>query len=269
MGGRPFDDTVVDLAVACELVHTATLLHDDVLDQGEERRGVTTARLVYGNAASVLGGDHLLVEAMQRVRRSGFIDLLGSLMDTLSEMISAEAIQLAHRGGFEPDKQVYMRIVRGKTASLFRWALESGATAGGLSSEACVNVMNMGESLGIAFQLVDDVLDLDGDPHVTGKDAWVDLSEGKFTWPLIVATEADPDLVGFLKEVAENPSMMEDATLARALRSRIVATGALEVTRTLALSYAEAARESLRKLPDHRVVQALEAVIDGCIHRIR
>lgn len=269
LGGRHLDDTVRDLAVACELVHAATLLHDDVIDMGTERRGAPTARLVYGNSASVLGGDHLLVTALRRVRRTGFPTLLGSLLDVISQMIAAEAMQLEGRGRFEPDRDAYMKIVRGKTAALFRWGLEAGGTAGGLHADEVIALGQVGTSLGIAFQLVDDVLDLHGDPSVTGKDTLVDLSEGKLTWPLILASERDPGLGRTLATVANDPRVMADPALCGELQARVVKTGALDDTREEARRHARKARALLEMVPHGSPRTALEAVVQASIARCR
>jgi octaprenyl-diphosphate synthase len=269
LGGRLMDDTVRDLAIACELVHAATLLHDDVIDMGTERRGAPTARLVFGNSASVLGGDHLLIHALQRVRQTGFPTLLTSLLDVISQMITAEAIQLEARGRFEPNRETYMKVVKGKTAALFRWGLEAGGTAGGLHKDEVIALGRVGVSLGVAFQMVDDILDLSGDPAVTGKDAMVDLAEGKLTWPLILASERDPKLGQLLQVVAGDTEALSDPEQCAMLRTQILQTGALDATREEAKSHARKAHGLLDMLPHGNARTALEAVVQTAIARCR
>ncbi|HET6343308.1 MAG TPA: polyprenyl synthetase family protein, partial [Myxococcota bacterium] len=191
LGGRVMDAGLRDLAVACELVHAATLLHDDVIDDSRERRGAPAARVLFGNSASILAGDHLLVEALRLVQGTGHGALLSDLLDVIARMVAAEALQLERRGSFQPDRGIYLEVIRGKTAALFGWGLRAGGTVAGLSADALAALEQVGLSLGMAFQLVDDVLDLEGDPQVTGKEALVDVREGKLTWPVILASERD------------------------------------------------------------------------------
>ncbi len=268
--GRPVaDDVVRDLAVAAELAHAATLLHDDVIDQGTERRGAPTARMVFGNSASVLGGDHLLIEALRRVDRCNAPALMSGIIEVIGAMVGAEALQLAYRGKFVPEAAVYQQVVLGKTAVLFSWSLVAGGTAAGLSSAQLTALHRAGDRLGLAFQLVDDALDLAGDPTVTGKDSLLDLREGKLTWPLLVACERDPTLVGDLQAIAADPDRLDDPTVASGLRARLLATGCLEATRGRAMEAAEEAKASLAELPPSAARDALDTVIDAAVARAR
>ena len=203
--GSGFDGRVLDLAVAVELVHSATLLHDDVVDHGDHRRGSPTARAIYGNAASIFAGDWLLIEALRRVQRSGVAGVLEDLFDTIEEMIFAESLQLEKRGRLGTGRETYFRVVEGKTASLFRWAMRSGGRAGGLDERSCEALAEYGDHLGVAFQAVDDLLDLTGDARRTGKALFTDLKEGKTTFPVIVALERDPALRPLLEQVIKTP----------------------------------------------------------------
>lgn len=259
---------VRDVAVACELVHAATLLHDDVIDEGVERRGAQSARMVYGNSASILAGDYLLIEALRLVEHSHRAELLTSLLTVISDMVAAEAVQLERRGRFEPRRDVYLHVIRGKTASLFRWALEAGALLGGASRMEAAALGRAGTALGIAFQLVDDALDLEGDSDITGKSALADLREGKLTWPLIVAVEREPALLNDLRRLA----VADDEASAQAICGvveRARRLGALDATRDFALEQAEAARRELEAVRPSPARRAIELVIDGAVHRIR
>ncbi len=258
-------DVVRNIAVAAELVHTATLLHDDVLDEGTERRGASTSRMIYGNSASVLGGDQLLVAALQRVRGTGQSAALDELLQTISHMVAAEALQLRLRGTFVADRNLYMQVIDGKTAALFRWAMRAGARAGAQPDEVVDGLGDVGRALGIAFQLVDDTLDLAGEPCVTGKNTLSDLREGKLTWPLIVACERDPQLELRLSECARGRGDVDVLTL----RDAVLATGCLDETTRRAQGFADTARMALGALPHSTARRALESVIDACVSRIR
>src|SRR5690242_299701 len=184
--GEGFTPRARGLAVAVELVHTATLLHDDVVDVAERRRGKPTAALVYGNAASIFAGDWLLVAALRRIAATGVDGLLERMLEVIDEMIMAESLQLERRGRVVADRDEYFRIVEGKTAALFRWAMPAGARCAGMAAEHEAVLEKYGVHLGVAFQAVDDELDFAG-LEATGKDPLADLREGKMTYPLIVA----------------------------------------------------------------------------------
>lgn len=256
--GRPEASVIRKLAGAAELVHSATLLHDDVVDQGDRRRGQPTARALYGNAASVFAGDWLLVEALKRVRQAGVPGLLDRLLDIIDEMIQAEAVQLERRGRIAADAATYFRVIEGKTAALFRWAMLAGARAGGLEEDQCAALERYGHHLGVAFQIVDDALDLDGDAAQMGKSLFTDLREGKMTYPIILGMERDPALVGLLEEAAfadEVPPATAERLLG-ALRS----TGAIDAAHEEASRHAQLGAACLEGLAEGKARAALEAV---------
>lgn len=267
IGGRRLDPVVRNLAVACELVHAATLLHDDVIDQGMERRGAPTSRVIYGNSASILAGDHLLIEALRLTGQTEQQNLLTRLLDVISEMVTAEAMQLEQRGAFQPNRDVYLRVIHGKTAALFRWGLYAGGTVAGLDEGAVHALARAGDALGMAFQLIDDVLDLEGDPAVTGKLPLADLREGKLTWPVIIAAEQDPELSADIASHVQSAEAAEDTPAGRALVERIRASGALEAARAYADLQGEKALSELARLPESRARRAIELVVSAAIHR--
>ena len=267
LGGRTLDRSVKDLAVCCEMVHTATLLHDDVIDEGTERRGAPAARMVFGNAASVLAGDHLLLYALKLAEGVGYRSLMGQLLDTISEMVLAEAVQLEQRGTLDPCRDTYLRVIQGKTAGLFRWALVAGGTVGGLGGDHLAALGHVGNSLGLAFQLMDDVLDLEGDPAVTGKDLLVDLKEGKLTWPFIIAAERDPSLLPAVETFLSSAEEGESSPDVRPVLEILLATDALTATREFARHHAESALESLSQVPACSARRAIEVVVEAAINR--
>jgi octaprenyl-diphosphate synthase len=269
LGGRAMDGPVRDVAVASELVHAATLLHDDVIDQGDERRGAPTARVIFGNSVSVLAGDHLLVEALKRVAGAGEPALMAGLLDTISGMVDAEALQLERRGQFDPDRAAYLSVVQGKTAALFRWGLCAGGRLGGLDEGAIGALAQCGEALGLAFQLVDDCLDLTGDPADTGKDVLRDLREGKITWPLILAAEHDPRIGDAIAAGLREGEGEISEEIARRVLGRVQDTGAIAATRVYAARQVEVARRALETLPRSRARGAIEAVLHSVVNRTK
>ncbi|MCP3964544.1 MAG: polyprenyl synthetase family protein [bacterium] len=263
--GSGFDRRVLDLAVAVELVHSATLLHDDVVDLSDVRRGAPTARAVYGNAASIFAGDWLLIEALRRVNSTGVPVLLEELFGIIEEMIFAESLQLEARGRVSTDRDLYFRVVEGKTASVFRWAMSSGGRVGGLGDAERRALIDYGRHLGIAFQATDDLLDLTGDASRTGKELFTDLREGKMTFPLIVALERDPELEPVIAEILDNETISDlvSARVVRALRE----TRAVEECLALARQHSGRALAALEALPENRARRALVTVAETIVDR--
>ncbi|RMH38958.1 MAG: polyprenyl synthetase family protein [Deltaproteobacteria bacterium] len=268
--GDGFGPAARQLAVAVELIHSATLLHDDVVDLGDTRRGAPAARTVYGNAASIFAGDWLLVQALQRVQRAAIAGLLDRTLDTIDEMIRAEAIQLANRGRVNASRADYFAVVEGKTAALFRWAMYAGARAGGADEATCRALERYGLHLGVAFQTVDDLLDFAGDTAVTGKAVLTDLREGKMTYPLIVALDRAPELADTLAAiVAGADGDPVPQPLAERVLATLHATGALAEGRALAERRAADAIACLADLPDGRARTALVTVAEATVYRER
>ncbi len=260
--GDGFTDQARALAVAVELVHSATLLHDDVVDVAERRRGEPAACVVYGNAASIFAGDWLLVAALRRIAAAGVDGVLDRMLAVIDEMIAAESIQLERRGNVTGGRDDYFAIVEGKTAALFRWAMVAGARVARLPAAAEAALERFGLHLGVAFQAVDDELDYaDG----TGKDPLADLREGKITYPLVIALERDPALHGRLVALLAEPEPRRDELLAIAAAVR--ATGALAATRELAEEHVERALAVLEELPAGAPRDALVTVALASLER--
>lgn len=264
--GEGFTPRARALAVSVELVHTATLLHDDVVDVAERRRGEPTAAVVYGNAASIFAGDWLLVAALRRIQAARVDGLLDRMLAVIDEMILAESLQLERRGRVVDDPRTeYFKIVEGKTAALFRWAMLAGGRCAGLDSSQEASLEKYGIHLGVAFQAVDDELDFATNGDGTGKDPLVDLREGKMTYPLIVALERDPSLRPRMQALLadESPSAVEIAAIATAVR----ATGALAATRELAEQHVQLALDALAALPAGTARESLETVALASLER--
>lgn len=257
--GSGFNAAARAYAVAVELVHNATLLHDDVVDLGDLRRGLPAARVVYGNAASIFGGDWLLIDALTRIQAAGQDDVLARMLAVVKEMVVAESLQLARRGKVRSSVSDYFRIVDGKTASLFRWAMFAGARAGGVSADQASALEEYGQKVGVAFQLVDDLLDFAGDPAATGKALLTDLREGKMTYPLLLAMDRDPELVPVLERCCSDDAVIEPEVAARIARA-MAASGVTEECQALAAKMCREAVKSLAALPSGRARAALESV---------
>ena len=260
--GEGFSPKARSLAVSVELVHTATLLHDDVVDLAERRRGEPAACTVYGNAASIFAGDWLLVSALRKIASTRIEGLLDRMLGVIEEMILAESLQLERRGRLVADRDEYFKIVEGKTASLFRWAMLAGARSTNLGEKAEGALDRYGLHLGVAFQLIDDELDF---RTGTGKDPLVDLREGKMTYPLVVAIERRPALQSEM-ERALRPESSDRSDFER-IGEAIRETGALVATRKLAEEHANRALEALTVLPEGPPRDALETVVLASLER--
>lgn len=252
------------LARVSELIHGATLLHDDVIDLGELRRGKPAARLVYGNALAVLGGDLLLVQSVQTVARAHVAELLGSLLDVLREMITAETLQLERRGRVDVTEDQYFEVARGKTGSLFRWAVEAGGRVAQAPRPLVSLLQTFGYSVGEAFQLVDDLLDLMQDPEDVGKTVMADLAGGTVTYPVIRVLDAAPELRQRLANGVET-----DATFASDLHEALRTTGALAATRREIRRRTDQAGAALDAFPAGWARDMLGAFVDELAERSR
>jgi octaprenyl-diphosphate synthase len=242
-----------EMAVVVELIHTATLLHDDVIDDGTERRGAATARMLWGNAVSVLAGDLLLVEALERTSNAA-PEVLVSLFQTLRNLVDGEIVQLRGRAELDVSRDTYDRVLRGKTASLFRWATSTGARLGGASPDDQERLGIFGELVGMAFQLVDDALDYTSES--TKKTALADLRDGKMTLPLVLALERQHDLIHPVRRVHAG----DDAPLAE-VRTRVLETGACDEVRKLAAAHTTRALDVIAGVRPSAARTLLESVV--------
>lgn len=239
----------IPYAVAAELTHSATLLHDDVIDDGPMRRGQPASRVLWGNAVSVLSGDWLLARALEIVAgEPGRAAALPGLLATMRRLVEGEVLQLSLRGSFKATEKDYMDVVIGKTASLFGWAAAAGAWAAGESGAIPQALIRFGEGIGIAFQLVDDALDYAADPALLGKRLGTDLIEGKATLPLIRACEADPGLRARLARVVDGT--LDPEAMAGEVIEAVKRVGGVDQARAVARGYTQDALEALQQIPD-------------------
>lgn len=253
----------VPLAAAAELVHSATLLHDDVIDEGEIRRGRPATRVVWGNLVSVLAGDLLLVRALALVESACLPGAMDDLLGTLEALIDGEVRQLHARGREDLGADGWLEVVRGKTASLFAFACRAGARAAGARPAIVHSLGRFGEDVGIAFQIVDDVIDLAGDPALAGKRLGADLAEGKTTLPLALALADDaPALRGLLASARGG-----DADAARAIAAAPSVRHACVRARAVAAERTASALAALGALPPSRARELLAALVADLVDR--
>lgn len=253
----PEDDSLVRAAVAVELVHAATLVHDDVLDNSPLRRGRPTVVATAGRRIATATGDLLFSRAFAELARAGAPEPVRVLSRASSELAAGELMQRADSWNAKVTRERYLERCRLKTAVLFRAACELGALSG---NGDVPGLGAFGEGIGLAFQILDDVLDISGPPERTGKPRGADLLDGTVTLPLIVARERDATLAGVdLRSVS-------DPYRARVICERIAETGALEVARGHALELVAGAKALLPKVPE-RQRAALELVADGVVER--
>ena len=237
------DDACLNLAASVEFIHTATLLHDDVVDSSELRRGKVAAHLIWGAPASVLVGDFLFARSFELMVEAGSMQALEILARASRVIAEGEVLQLTRSHDLNLPQETYLEIIKAKTAELFAAAAEAGAVSAGASAEACRNLRRFGQNLGVAFQLVDDTLDYSGDAGALGKNSGDDFREGKATLPLLLAIARTPQEKAFWdRAVARREQEEGDFERARAL---IAETGAEAATLDLAAAYADDAKAAL------------------------
>ncbi|MEN6356453.1 MAG: polyprenyl synthetase family protein [Armatimonadota bacterium] len=256
-------DRAGSLAAATELVHMASLVHDDVVDETHERRGESTANSVWGNKMSVLGGDFMLSKAFSLLGANGDIEILQALSGMAVGMAESEMLQAQSEGSIEAWQENYDRIIHGKTASFMRACCECGAMLGGADVEARQALAEYGLLLGQAFQITDDVLDIVGDPAQTGKDVGSDIINGKFTLPVLLAIKK-PAFGPVKPLLLEKPAVYENAAF---IARRIIECGAVDEALQSARRLASDACTRLKKLPVSDYTLALESLAEFVISR--
>jgi octaprenyl-diphosphate synthase len=260
------DPGYVTMAAAVEFMHTATLLHDDVVDESDVRRGKKTARLVWGNQASVLVGDFLLGQAFRMMVDVGSLAGLRILSHAAAVIAEGEVMQLAAAKNIATTEDNYLAIIDAKTAALFAAAAEVGPALAGRPEAEQAALRSYGRNLGIAFQLVDDALDYAGDPSRLGKSVGDDFREGKITLPVILALKRANEAERAFWHRALVDGDAGDANLAEAL-SLVKRHRSIEATFDRARIYGAKARDALAVFPDSSPRQALLDVVEFCISR--
>ncbi len=253
------------LAAAVEFIHTATLLHDDVVDESELRRGKPAAKAIWGNKASILVGDFLFARAFNLLVETSSLTILNRLATASTTIAEGEVRQLAAMSARDLPTEEYLAIVEAKTGALFEAAAETGALSAGGDAHAHA-LATYGKNLGLAFQIIDDALDYGGTTSVIGKSVGDDFREGKITLPVIIARRRGSDDDRAFWERALDPETQQDSDLAHAVHL-IRATGAAEATVQEAEAYAALAKGALRTLPDSVYRDALEELADFCVSR--
>lgn len=256
----------VKLAAAVEFIHTATLLHDDVVDESSLRRGKVSANIVWGNKPSVLVGDFLFSRAFQLMVETGSLTVLDILAGASAVIAEGEVMQLKSANNLGVTEEDYLRVVSAKTAALFAAAAESGAVISEQNEERIAAMRDYGQNLGIAFQLVDDALDYSGRQALMGKSVGDDFREGKVTLPIILAYARSTDAMRKFWQRAIETGPQGEADLDRAI-TLVEETGAISETMARARLYAGQAKKALEIVPAEEIRSVLAAIADFCVER--
>ena len=256
----------VHLAATVEFIHTATLLHDDVVDESDQRRGQPTANLLWDNQSSVLVGDYLFSRSFQLMVETGSLRVLDILANASATIAEGEVLQLTAAADLATTEEIYFKVVRGKTAALFSAAMQVGGVIADAGEDKVKALFAYGDALGISFQIVDDLLDYGGTDAI-GKNVGDDFRERKLTLPVIRAIAAgDADERTFWKRTI-GKGQQDDGDLDRAM-SILARHGAMRSTRDTALEWAEKAKAALAPIPDHDLKSMLIDLADYVVERI-
>lgn len=254
----------ITLAAVIEFLHTATLLHDDVVDTSDMRRGKSTANAKWGNAPSVLVGDFLYARAFQMLVELESFDIMRIMADTTKIIAEGEVQQLTNCKNPDITEAQYYQVIQGKTAQLFAAATECAAILSDCDQETCKRFQELGNNLGLAFQLVDDVLDYTGDAATMGKNVGDDLAEGKPTLPLIYAMQnASNEDASLIRTAIRKGSTENLEQICKIVES----SGAIEYTMEAARKCQTSALNTVSQLPDSEFKEGITALINLAVSR--
>lgn len=265
VGGTGNGDNVIRLATVMEMLHTATLVHDDIIDNADLRRSRTSVNARFGNQTAVLMGDWLYMSAFETTVRERSLEIIDILTHLTRKMTEGELIQLTRIGRLDISESEYFDILKRKTAFLFSACCEVGAILGGANSSEQSALREYGLALGVAFQLSDDILDLTAATESLGKAAGSDLLEGKLTLPLIYLLEEQPTLKARIEKImfdGEYTALSRDE-----LRKSLIDFGIINRIKHRADEYAERARKSLDVLPESEYRSCLDSVLSFVVER--
>jgi octaprenyl-diphosphate synthase len=257
----------IKLAATVEFIHTATLLHDDVVDESQRRRGRPTANLLWDNKSSVLVGDYLFSRSFQLMVETGNLRVLDILANASATIAEGEVLQLTAAQDLRTDEGIYLQVVRGKTAALFSAATEVGGVIAGAPDALVKALFDYGDALGVAFQIADDLLDYGGTASVIGKNTGDDFRERKMTLPVILAVaKADAEERAFWTRVIEKGDQRAgDLERAMAILAR---HRAILDAREVALAWAQRARQGLFNLPENELRETLSELAEYVVARV-
>lgn len=258
----------INVAAIIEFIHTATLLHDDVVDSSDMRRGQDTANAVWGNEAAVLVGDFLYSRAFEMMVEVGEMRVMEILSAATNTIAAGEVMQLLNIGEPDIDETRYMEVIEAKTAKLFEAASQLGAILAGSSKELELAMASYGSNLGIAFQLVDDVLDYTADSTELGKNAGDDLAEGKPTLPIIYAMrDGNDETRSLIREVLTSSEQQVSGELLSRIVELVRKSGAIENTYALASKHVQLAINAVAPLPSSPYKDAMIQVVESSLGR--
>jgi octaprenyl-diphosphate synthase len=268
LGARANSEVAVNLAATVELIHTATLLHDDVVDESALRRGRPTANAQFGNAASVLVGDFLYSRAFQVMVTTQNLRVLQIVSEATNRIAEGEVMQLMALGKLDLSETQYMDVIEAKTAKLFEAAGALGAIAAGADAKHELMMANFARRLGVAFQIADDVLDYRGDEQMLGKSLGDDLAEGKLTLPIILAlARAEPAEQAWLRSIIQGNRETHEHEHLPKVRALLESCGALDLSMAAAARNAEAAANEIASLANSRAKNWMLELCDYAVKR--